>query len=379
MQLGMIGLGRMGNGMTERLREGGHDVQTYDPKVEARTAELARGAEVAARGAARLLDDGPGREDHRGRRSRSCSGSPTRATRSSTAATRTSATRKRRYDEAQQKGVHFVDAGVSGGIWGLEVGYCLMVGGDDEPVRAARADLRDARARGRLRARRPARRGALREDGPQRDRVRADAVVRGGVRDHGALRVRPRPARDLRHLALRLGRPLVAARAAALGVRAARRQARGHRAVRRGLGRGPLDDHRGDQRERAGAGDRRRRCSPASPRATRSSSRRRWRRRSATSSAATRFARSSRRRPARIRADGRRDDQQENPLARGAPAPAHAGALHARHLRRVRRPDEAQAASRRSTRSRSGGCCPRSSRSSASPAPRRPTRSSASG
>src|SRR5580765_8624112 len=39
MQLGMIGLGRMGNGMTERLREkGGHDVKTYDPKVESRTA-----------------------------------------------------------------------------------------------------------------------------------------------------------------------------------------------------------------------------------------------------------------------------------------------------------------------------------------------------
>ena len=34
MQLGMIGLGRMGTGMTERLREGGHEVQTYDPRVE---------------------------------------------------------------------------------------------------------------------------------------------------------------------------------------------------------------------------------------------------------------------------------------------------------------------------------------------------------
>ena len=38
MQLGMIGLGRMGNGMTERLREAGHDIKTYDPKVESRTA-----------------------------------------------------------------------------------------------------------------------------------------------------------------------------------------------------------------------------------------------------------------------------------------------------------------------------------------------------
>src|SRR3954452_15771987 len=38
MQLGMIGLGRMGNGMTERLREADHDVKTFDPKVESRSA-----------------------------------------------------------------------------------------------------------------------------------------------------------------------------------------------------------------------------------------------------------------------------------------------------------------------------------------------------
>jgi 6-phosphogluconate dehydrogenase len=41
---------------------------------------------------------------------------------------------KRRYAQAQQKGINFIDVGVSGGIWGLEVGYCLMAGGDDEPV-----------------------------------------------------------------------------------------------------------------------------------------------------------------------------------------------------------------------------------------------------
>src|SRR2546423_7972063 len=41
---------------------------------------------------------------------------------------------KRRYQEAKDKGIHFVDVGVSGGIGGLEVGFCLMAGGDDEPV-----------------------------------------------------------------------------------------------------------------------------------------------------------------------------------------------------------------------------------------------------
>ena len=58
------------------------------------------------------------------------------------------------------------------------------------------------------------------------------------------LRVRPRPARDRRHLALRLGRALVAARAARRGVRAGGRQARADQGLRRGLRRGPLDDRR---------------------------------------------------------------------------------------------------------------------------------------
>ena len=66
----------------------------------------------------------------------------------------------------------FIDAGTSGGIWGLENGYCLMVGGEHDGGEALRADLPRARAGGRLRARRPAGRGALREDGAQRHRVR---------------------------------------------------------------------------------------------------------------------------------------------------------------------------------------------------------------
>ena len=41
---------------------------------------------------------------------------------------------QRRHEQAEQAGIGFVDAGVSGGIWGREVGYCLMVGGDDEAV-----------------------------------------------------------------------------------------------------------------------------------------------------------------------------------------------------------------------------------------------------
>ena len=47
----------------------------------------------------------------------------------STSTTRSAATRRRR-----RSGIHFVDAGISGGVWGLTNGYCLMVGGDDEAV-----------------------------------------------------------------------------------------------------------------------------------------------------------------------------------------------------------------------------------------------------
>ena len=94
---------------------------------------------------------------------------------------------QRRYKEARKQKISFVDVGVSGGIWGLEVGFCLMAGGDKATGEAARADLPRARARGRLRARRAVRCRALREDGAQRDRVRPDAGLRRGLRgDEGA-------------------------------------------------------------------------------------------------------------------------------------------------------------------------------------------------
>jgi 6-phosphogluconate dehydrogenase len=50
---------------------------------------------------------------------------------------------QRRYGDAKAKGIHFVDAGVSGGIWGLQVGYCLMVGGDDDAVAQVEPVFRD--------------------------------------------------------------------------------------------------------------------------------------------------------------------------------------------------------------------------------------------
>ena len=64
MELGMIGLGRMGGNMATRLREAGHDVKTYDPGVESTASTLAELRDQLDR-AACVLADGAGRRDHR--------------------------------------------------------------------------------------------------------------------------------------------------------------------------------------------------------------------------------------------------------------------------------------------------------------------------
>ncbi|HEY1366553.1 MAG TPA: decarboxylating 6-phosphogluconate dehydrogenase [Gaiellaceae bacterium] len=134
MQLGMIGLGRMGNGMTGRLREAGHDVQTFDPKVEERTAgslEELKGQLDAPRAFWMMVPSGKVTEGvFQELLSLADEGDTIIDGGNSNFHDS-----KRRYADAEKRGLHFVDAGVSGGIWGLEVGFCLMVGGDDEPVK----------------------------------------------------------------------------------------------------------------------------------------------------------------------------------------------------------------------------------------------------
>jgi 6-phosphogluconate dehydrogenase len=132
MQLGMVGLGRMGSGMTERLRQAGHDVKTYDPNVESTAASLAELAqqldpprhvwlmipagevtENAFRELLGILGQGDAIVDGGNSNFRDS---------------------QRRAAEAVEHGIHFLDAGVSGGIWGLSEGFALMVGGDPDPV-----------------------------------------------------------------------------------------------------------------------------------------------------------------------------------------------------------------------------------------------------
>ena len=86
--------------------------------------------------------------DHPGRSLR-------RATSSSTAATPITRRPPRWRDNSSSHGIAFVDAGTSGGVWGLKKGYCLMVGGTDEAVRRGRAGLPAPGSRGRLRPCRP--------------------------------------------------------------------------------------------------------------------------------------------------------------------------------------------------------------------------------
>jgi 6-phosphogluconate dehydrogenase len=130
----MIGLGRMGNGMTERLREHDHDVRTYDPKVESRTAgslEELKAQLDAPRAFWMMVPSGDVTEgvfhdllELADEGDTIIDGGNSNFRES-----------QRRYRDAKERGLHFVDCGTSGGIWGLDVGFCLMVGGDDEPVR----------------------------------------------------------------------------------------------------------------------------------------------------------------------------------------------------------------------------------------------------
>jgi 6-phosphogluconate dehydrogenase len=128
----MIGLGRMGGNMTKRLQERGHEVKTYDPKVEstAATLEELRDQLTAPRSFWMMVPAGEITEQT----FQTLLGLATAGDVIVDGGNSNFRDSQRRHAAAKEKGIHFVDAGVSGGIWGLEVGYCLMVGGDPEGV-----------------------------------------------------------------------------------------------------------------------------------------------------------------------------------------------------------------------------------------------------
>jgi 6-phosphogluconate dehydrogenase len=132
MQLGMIGLGRMGGNMTRRLEQAGHELKTFDPNVPSTAGTLAELREqlVAPRAFWLMVRAGQVTEDTFQELLALAAPGDTIVD-GGNSNFRDS---QRRYGDARAKGIHFVDAGVSGGVWGREAGYCLMVGGDAEPV-----------------------------------------------------------------------------------------------------------------------------------------------------------------------------------------------------------------------------------------------------
>ncbi len=150
MQLGMVGLGRMGGDMTRRLREDGHEVVVYDLSQEAINAL----AEVGATGASGVADMVSQLSAPRVLWLMLPSGDITQhAVDEALAhlkpgdilvdgANSNWEDSRRRAEQAEGEGVHYVDCGVSGGVWGLREGYNLMVGASDEAFRTLEPALK---------------------------------------------------------------------------------------------------------------------------------------------------------------------------------------------------------------------------------------------
>ena len=126
----MVGLGRMGSGMTERLRRDGHEVMTFDPKVESTAQSIAELAtQLEAPRVVWLMVPSGDITEQTFHEAVDALDAGDVVVDGGNSFFRDSI---RRHEEAKAKGVNFVDVGVSGGVWGLEVGFCLMAGGDQE-------------------------------------------------------------------------------------------------------------------------------------------------------------------------------------------------------------------------------------------------------
>jgi 6-phosphogluconate dehydrogenase len=142
MRIGMIGLGKMGANMTERLVKGGHEVVAYDLSAQALEAASKKGAETATT-LAELADK---LTPPRAAWVMVPAGAPTDKTVEELAGLFSAGDvivdgGNSNYKEwmdlvsgLSTSGVGFVDAGTSGGVWGLTEGYCLMVGGTKASV-----------------------------------------------------------------------------------------------------------------------------------------------------------------------------------------------------------------------------------------------------
>ncbi len=142
MKVGMVGLGKMGANMTRRLIEKGHEVVGFDLGAEARATVAGYGAETASS----LQELSAKLSAPRVAWVMVPAGKPTDETVAALAQLFEAGDAvidggNSNYKDAapyaarlSEKGIHFVDAGTSGGVWGLENGYCLMVGGSPEAI-----------------------------------------------------------------------------------------------------------------------------------------------------------------------------------------------------------------------------------------------------
>jgi 6-phosphogluconate dehydrogenase len=143
MQIGFVGLGRMGGNMVARIkRDSDHDVVALDLSLEA--VEKAVG--VGAQSASDMADMVSKLQAPRIVWIMVPAGGPTQNTVDELAGLLEAGDTivdggnskwtddKLRAEQLGPKGIHYVDVGTSGGVWGLEVGYCMMVGGPEEAV-----------------------------------------------------------------------------------------------------------------------------------------------------------------------------------------------------------------------------------------------------
>ena len=145
MKLGMVGLGRMGGNMTTRLQQHGHQIVAFDPSADAVERAVASGAE----GAATLAEMCAKLPSPKVVWLMVPAGAVTEATVQELGGLLVRGDvivdggnsywrdSQRRAQQLAGGGIRFLDCGTSGGVWGLANGYCLMVGGDPEPVAVA--------------------------------------------------------------------------------------------------------------------------------------------------------------------------------------------------------------------------------------------------
>ena len=143
MQLGFVGLGKMGANMVHRIqRDSDHECVVFDHHEEAITTAEGHGAS----GASSLEDLVSKLEQPRTVWIMVPAGEPTQSTVDELGELLDEGDTivdggnsrwtddKARQEQLRPSGIHYVDVGTSGGVWGISVGYCMMVGGDDEAV-----------------------------------------------------------------------------------------------------------------------------------------------------------------------------------------------------------------------------------------------------